>query len=195
MVSRGRSLIGRAGVFIVNPPIVPKFPSRGNFGDDGHVALGNESGFPKFPKNKYLGGDFVSGKAVHVWHFFTKICFPKRFAGFGLFGDLSISHCTLWDQIKNRDNLRVLNCSEPNMNRTGVLPPGTFGDVYTFTSYVQNDLRSIISKLIFTLALYLWSCSHSKRPSVQSIPCSKWPLVHLTITQNDLLSNSYVRWP
>ena len=53
MVSRGRSLIGRAGVLTKWPsPIVPKFPSRGNFGDDGHVALGNESGFPKFPQNK-----------------------------------------------------------------------------------------------------------------------------------------------
>ena len=62
------------------------FPSRGNFGDDGHVALGNESGFPKFPKIKYLGGDSVSGKAVHVWHFFQKSVFSKWFAGFGLFG-------------------------------------------------------------------------------------------------------------
>ena len=43
-------------------------------------------GFLNFPILKYLGGDSVSGKAVHVWHFFTKICFPKRFAGFGLFG-------------------------------------------------------------------------------------------------------------
>ena len=74
MVSRGRSLIGRAGVLTKWPsPIVPKFPSRGNFGDDGHVALGNESGFPKFSKIKYLGGDSVSGKAVHVWHFFQNL--------------------------------------------------------------------------------------------------------------------------
>ena len=28
--------------------------------------FGTESGFPKFPKTKYLGGDSVSGKAVHV---------------------------------------------------------------------------------------------------------------------------------
>ena len=48
--------------------------------------LGTESGFPKFPKIKYLGGDSVSGKAVHVWHFFQKSVFLKRFAGFGLFG-------------------------------------------------------------------------------------------------------------
>ena len=73
IVSRGRAFIGRAGVRTEwAAPIIPKFPSRGNFGDDGHVALVNESGFPKFHQNKYLGGDFVSGKAVHVWHFFLK---------------------------------------------------------------------------------------------------------------------------
>ena len=39
--------------------------------------FGTESGFPKFPKTKYLGGDSVSGKAVHVWHFFQKSVFLK----------------------------------------------------------------------------------------------------------------------
>ena len=113
MVSRGRSLIGRAGVLTKWPsPIVPKFPSQGNFGDDGYVALGTSQGFLNSPKIKCLGDVSVSGKAVYVWHFFQKICFPKRFVGFGLFGDLSISHCTLRDQIKNRDNLSP-NCSEP----------------------------------------------------------------------------------
>ena len=74
MVIRGRSLFrGCGGANIWPFPIVPKFPSRGNFGDDGHVALGNESGFPKFFKIKYLGGDSVSGKAVHVWHFFQNL--------------------------------------------------------------------------------------------------------------------------
>ena len=53
-------------------PLVPKFPSRGNFGDDEHVALGTSQGFLNSPKTKYLGGDSVSGKAVHVWHFFLK---------------------------------------------------------------------------------------------------------------------------
>ena len=97
-VSKGRSLIGRAGVLIAWPsPIVPKFPSRGNFGDAGHVALGTSPGFLNSPKIKYLDGDSVSGKAVHVWHFFTKISFPKRFSGFGLFCNLSILHCTLLD--------------------------------------------------------------------------------------------------
>ena len=98
MFSSGRSLIGRAGVLIAWPfRLVPKFPSRGNFGDDGHVALGTSQDFLNSPKIKYLGGDSVSGKAVHVLHFFIKINFPKRFTEFGLFGDLSVSHRTLWD--------------------------------------------------------------------------------------------------
>ena len=98
LLSTGRSLIRRAGVRIKWPSlIVPKFPSRGNFGDDGYVALGTSQGFLNSPKIKYLGGDSVSGKAVHIWHFFTKISFPKRFVGFGLFGDLSVLHCTLRD--------------------------------------------------------------------------------------------------
>ena len=91
-------MTGRAGVLTKWPsPIVPKFPSRGNFDDDGHMAFGTESGFPKFPIKKHLGGDSVSGKAVHVWHFFIKISFAKRFAGVGLFSDLSVLHFTLQD--------------------------------------------------------------------------------------------------
>ena len=78
-------------------------PSQNNFGDDRHVALGTSQGFLNSPKIKYLGGDSVSGKAVHVWHFFLKISFSRRFTRFGLFGDLSISYYTLRDQIKNRD--------------------------------------------------------------------------------------------
>ena len=36
---------------------------------------------------KYLGGESVSGEAVHVWHFFLKkSVFLKRIAGLGLFG-------------------------------------------------------------------------------------------------------------
>ena len=51
-------LIGRVGVLISGPsPLVPKFPSRGNFGDDGHVAFGTSQGFLNFSKTKYLGGD------------------------------------------------------------------------------------------------------------------------------------------
>ena len=84
-------------------PSRTQVPEPRHLGDDGHVALGTSQGFLNFPKIKYLGGDSVSGKAVHVWHFFLKISFSKRFAGFGLFGDLLISHCTLQDQIKNCD--------------------------------------------------------------------------------------------
>ena len=44
-------LIGQAGVLISGPsPLVPKFSSRGNFGDDGHVALDTSQGFLNFPK-------------------------------------------------------------------------------------------------------------------------------------------------
>ena len=58
MLVKADLLIGRAGVLIAWPsPLVPKFPSRGNFGDDGHVALGTSQGFLNFPKTKYLGGD------------------------------------------------------------------------------------------------------------------------------------------
>ena len=79
MLSSGRSLIRRAGVLMKCPsPIVPKFPHRGNFGDDGQVALGTSQGFLNSPKIKYLGGDSVSGKAVHVWHFFQKNLFSKN---------------------------------------------------------------------------------------------------------------------
>ena len=73
------------------------------------MAFGTESGFPKFPKIKYLGGDSVSGKAVHVWHFFSK----------NLFSQNDLPDLDSLVQIKNRDNLRVLNCSEPNTNGTG----------------------------------------------------------------------------
>ena len=67
-----------------------------------------ESGFPKFPKIKYLGGDSVSGKAVHVWHFFQN-----------LFSQNDLPDLDSLVQIKNRDNLRVRSCSDPKMNRTG----------------------------------------------------------------------------
>ena len=63
MISRGRSLIGRAGVLISGPfPLVPKFLSQGNFGDDGHLAFGMSQGFLNFPKIKYLGSDSIIWK-------------------------------------------------------------------------------------------------------------------------------------
>ena len=63
--------------------------------------LGTESGFPKFPKIKYLGGDSVSGKAVHVWHFFSK----------NLFSQNDLPDLDSLVQIKNRDNKSSPNCS------------------------------------------------------------------------------------
>ena len=71
MFSRDRSLIGRAGVLISGPsPLVPKFPSRGNFGDDGHVAFGTSQGFLNCPKIKYLGGDSVIWRSSPFFAFF-----------------------------------------------------------------------------------------------------------------------------
>ena len=35
-------------------------------------------GFLNFSNIKHLGGDSVSGKAVHVWHFFTKNLLSKN---------------------------------------------------------------------------------------------------------------------
>ena len=58
MLVEADPLIGRAGVLIAGPsPLVPKYPSRGNFGDDGHVAFGTSQGFLNFPKTKHLGGN------------------------------------------------------------------------------------------------------------------------------------------
>ena len=97
-------MIGQVGVLTNVPsPIGPKFPNRCNFGDDGHVALGNESGFPKFPKIKYLGGDAVSGKAVHVWHFFQN-----------LFSQNDLPDLDSLVKIKNRDTSRVRTVVAPN---------------------------------------------------------------------------------
>ena len=51
MLVEADPLIGRVGVLILGPsPLVRKFPSRGNFGEDGHVALGMSQGFLNFPK-------------------------------------------------------------------------------------------------------------------------------------------------
>mgnify|MGYP003702966923 CR=1 FL=1 len=51
-VSKGWSFTRRAGVLIAWPsPLVLKFPSRGNFGDDGHVDyLAPSQGYLNFPK-------------------------------------------------------------------------------------------------------------------------------------------------
>ena len=61
------------------------------------MAFGTSLGFPKFSKTKYLGGDSVSGKAVHVWHFFSK----------NLFSQNDLPDLDSLVQIKNRDTNRV----------------------------------------------------------------------------------------
>ena len=64
-------MIEQAVVLILGPfPLVPKFLSQGNFGDDRHVAFGTSQGFLNISKKKkYLDGDFVSGKVVQFWHY------------------------------------------------------------------------------------------------------------------------------
>ena len=59
--------------------------------------LAPSQGFLNSPILKYLGGDSVSGKAVHVWHFFSKNLFLKTICRIW----------TLWFKIKNRDTNRV----------------------------------------------------------------------------------------
>lgn len=88
VVSRGWSLIGRARVLKSWPsPLVPKFPSKANFGDNRHVAFGMSQGFLNFSKIKYLGSDFISGKAIQFWHYLIENRFSKKICRIGLFGD------------------------------------------------------------------------------------------------------------
>ena len=65
--------------------------------------LAASQGFLKYPKIKYLGGDSVSGKAVHVWHFFQKSIFSQN--------DLPDLDSLV--QIKNRDTNRVRTVARP----------------------------------------------------------------------------------
>ena len=59
--------------------------------------LAPSQGFLNFPlKKKYLGGDSVSGKAVHVWNFFQN-----------LFSQNDLPDLDSLVQIKNRDTNRV----------------------------------------------------------------------------------------
>ena len=98
MVSRGRSLIGRAGVLIAWPStLVPKFPSRGNFGDDGHVAFGTESGFPKFPQNKIFRWRLCIWQSSPCLALLSKNLFSKN----------DLPNLDSLVQIKNRDTNRV----------------------------------------------------------------------------------------
>ena len=147
MVSRGRSSDrARGGAHNWPSPIVPEFPSRGNFGDDGHVAIGNESGFPKFPRKKYLGGDSVSGKAVHVWHFFSK---------------KSVSQNDLPDldslvQIKNRDTNWVRTVAR----RPHACASTVFGDsAEDFRELDSNSWYPVLISFMCFFALHVHWCA------------------------------------
>ena len=96
------------------------------------MAFGTESGFPKFSLKKYLGGDSVSGKAVHVWHFFSKNLFLKMICRIW----------TLWFKIKNRDKFESPGCSKPQMNGTGLALPGRLG-ASTISGDSAGDLESL----------------------------------------------------
>ena len=87
LVSRGRSSDRARGVLIADlPQSYPSSRAEATLVMTDTWPSAPRQGFLNFPILKYLGGDSVSGKAVHVWHFFSKICFSKRLAGFGLFG-------------------------------------------------------------------------------------------------------------
>ncbi|KAF5933417.1 hypothetical protein HYC85_029588 [Camellia sinensis] len=58
----------------------------------------------------------------------------------------------LWSS-RNRDNLRVLSCSDPKMNRTGAHPPGAFGDVHTKFKCIKTDPLGPIFWKTFTQKL------------------------------------------
>ena len=118
-VSRGRSLIGREGVLIADfPQSYPSSRAEATLVMTDMWPSAPRQGILNSPKIKYLGGDAVSGKAVHAWHFFSKNLF---------FFQNDLPNFDSLVQIKNRDNLRVLNCSKPNMNRTGLILPGHSG--------------------------------------------------------------------
>ena len=96
------------------------------------MALGTSQGFLNSPKTKYLGGDSVSGKAVHVWHFFQK----------NLFSQNDLPDLDSLVQIKNRDTSRVRTVVTPN-EQNGTHPPGAFGDVYSFWRLCWGILESL----------------------------------------------------
>ena len=79
MVSRSRSLIGREGVLIADlPQSYPSSRAEATLVMTDTWPLAPSQGFLNSPIKKYLGGDSVSGKAVHVWHFFSKNLFSQN---------------------------------------------------------------------------------------------------------------------
>lgn len=95
MISKGRSLIGRAGVLNSWPfPLVPKFPSRGNFDDDGHVAFGTSHGFPRFPRNKIFRWQLYIWQSSPILTFLIQKSIFQKICRIWNLWCLSISHCT-----------------------------------------------------------------------------------------------------
>ena len=64
------------------------------------MAFGTCHGFPKFSKNKYLGGDSETWQSSPYLAFDSNIDFPKEIAGFGLYCVFTVSHCTCEIRIK-----------------------------------------------------------------------------------------------
>ena len=71
---------------------------------------------------------------------FLRICFSQN----------DFSDLDSLVQIKNRDNLRVLNCSEPSTNRTGPVLPGR-----SATSTVSGDSGGELESLTRTRDILL----------------------------------------
>ena len=94
---------------------------------------------------KYLGGDSVSGKAVHVWHFFQY-----------LFSQNDLPDLDSLVQIKNRDNLRVRAVVTPQMNRTGLTLPGRSG-TSTMSLIIMRQKSTEYCPLNTTTILANWT--------------------------------------
>ena len=89
-------MIGRVGVLILGPsPLVPKYPIRGNFGDDGHMAYGTSQGFLNFSKTKYLGGDSVIWQSSPVLALFDSKSIYQNDMPIWTRWCLAVSHSTL----------------------------------------------------------------------------------------------------
>ena len=83
------------------------------------MALGTSQGFLNFPKIKYLGGDSVSGKAIHVWHFFLQSVFQNDLPN--LESLVIYRSCIAICEIRFRTVTSSPNCSEPN-EQNGIFP-------------------------------------------------------------------------
>ena len=154
MVSRGRSSDrARGGAHSWPSPIVPKFPSRGNFGDDGHVAFGTESGFPKFPHFK-----------IFRW----RLCIWQSSPCLALLFQKSVSQNDLPDldslvQIKNRDTksrVRTVVAKAPPRARLQLglnLPLGSWMGARLFLSTKSPSFRFLdLTFLLKARAILRW---------------------------------------